>query len=522
MIVNKLNRKGYMLIEIILASVLAFAIAYYVMNITIKLKNKNDDLLVETLVSTDQTIINNKLMNYAMNEGANFDCSKLVVNKNNNTITYNSEVIDVVNDYAILGDNVCEVKDGTINIFIPLTIVQKKDKDYVIDVSYKYDIGDKVPPSATLRTINGSCNAIKIELHGEDDNSGFSHMSVTVKKDGTIDNDKSNNNITVPSYTIDLQDIGTYQVSYNVVDKAGNVSATKTETYTVSNEITSSIYTFTPLTGSGGSLVKDGKIYIKKSGTLKFNCAFAADIFMVGGGGAGAKGGIYEYAGGGGGGYTKTVKDFGLSIDKTYSVVIGLGGTGLTTGFGNGGDGLATSFDSYSVNGGSGGIYLTRASQVNTSSQSGGNGGSGGGGYGHSFGDTQVAGGTGGSDGGNGVNTLDDNGGKGQGTTTREFGDADGILYAGGGGGRGGITEWWDGYYPWGEVHCGTCYPSPSGQGGAGGGGDGASFGQDSSEHSAAPAATSGEANTGGGGGGGDDRPAGDGGSGVVVIRMVS
>ena len=35
------NNKGYMLVEIILASVIAFGITYFIVDLTIKLKNKN-------------------------------------------------------------------------------------------------------------------------------------------------------------------------------------------------------------------------------------------------------------------------------------------------------------------------------------------------------------------------------------------------------------------------------------------------------------------------------------------------
>ena len=71
-----MNNKGYMLVEIILASVLAFGVAYFITTLTIKVKNKNDDMFVETKVTTDKAIITNKLMEYAINEGENFDCSK--------------------------------------------------------------------------------------------------------------------------------------------------------------------------------------------------------------------------------------------------------------------------------------------------------------------------------------------------------------------------------------------------------------------------------------------------------------
>ena len=49
----KLNRKGYMLVEIILASAIAFGVGYFILQMVINLKNKNDDLLVETLSAID-------------------------------------------------------------------------------------------------------------------------------------------------------------------------------------------------------------------------------------------------------------------------------------------------------------------------------------------------------------------------------------------------------------------------------------------------------------------------------------
>ena len=59
---KKLNNKGYMLVEIILASVIAFGVAYFILDLVIKLKNKNDDLFVDTLARTDQAIITNTII----------------------------------------------------------------------------------------------------------------------------------------------------------------------------------------------------------------------------------------------------------------------------------------------------------------------------------------------------------------------------------------------------------------------------------------------------------------------------
>ena len=39
----KLNNKGYMLVEIIVASVIALVMAYFLIDITIRLVNKNND-----------------------------------------------------------------------------------------------------------------------------------------------------------------------------------------------------------------------------------------------------------------------------------------------------------------------------------------------------------------------------------------------------------------------------------------------------------------------------------------------
>ena len=142
----------------------------------------------------------------------------------------------------------------------------------------------------------------------------------------------------------------------------------------------------------------------------------------------------------GGGGYTKTIKYIMLTANTEYPIIIGAGGDGYTgPNVYQGTNGGESSAFNQSVNGGNGG-----------SETRGGDGGSGGGGG--------FSGGTygmlsryeyscvGGSDGGNGVQYTNFSGsdryapyqlsaGTGQGTTTREFGEPTGELYAGGGGG---------------------------------------------------------------------------------------
>lgn len=59
----KLNRKGYMLVEMILASVIAMSIAYYLLNLTYKFKDKNEDIYNSTMLIADKILITKNIMN---------------------------------------------------------------------------------------------------------------------------------------------------------------------------------------------------------------------------------------------------------------------------------------------------------------------------------------------------------------------------------------------------------------------------------------------------------------------------
>lgn len=227
-----------------------------------------------------------------------------------------------------------------------------------------------------------------------------------------------------------------------------------------------------PITVSQGNW----KIRFLTSGTLTFTNLNGAengiDVFLVGGGGGGSRAA-------GGGGYTKTLKAVKVTVGTAYAIEVGSGGI---AGVGNskaGGSGGTSNAFGASANGGE--------AKGTASSYTGANGGSGGG-----AGSTNGAGGQGGSDGSDGFHrdgTHRDSG-TGQSTTTREFGESGGKLYAGGGGG------------------VGTTTPANGGDGGGGAGGN------------TSGGATSGATNTGGGGGGAANSKAGGaGGSGIAIIR---
>ena len=238
---------------------------------------------------------------------------------------------------------------------------------------------------------------------------------------------------------------------------------------------------------------------------------------IVGGGGGGASGG-----GGGGGVITNHgVSTLTVTPNAVMSVVVGAGGINGGGGSGNsipatsGGNSTFGTFTA--VGGGYGG----------TASRNPADGGSGGGGgydvpgqrislgtagQGNSGGRSNQ-GGYGAAGGGGGA------GGAGANAPAQHLGGAGGIgvssMITGssvpyGGGGGGGVN-----------ANCGCLHPNGGGAGGAGGGGNGSSLGYGGGAYFNG---TSGAANTGGGGGGTDPEStlAGNGGSGIVIVRYLA
>ena len=170
-------------------------------------------------------------------------------------------------------------------------------------------------------------------------------------------------------------------------------------------------------------LIDDGggnwRIKFLTSGVLTFtklgNASKGIDVFLVGGGGGnGNAGGISDWCAAGGGGYTKTVKSLIVQKGVEYQIIVGAGGTRPTASNTQTRGGTTSAFNASIEGGYSGKAY------------NGGDGASGG-----AASDSTV----GGTDGGNGGegSIYGSKPGKGQGTTTREFGESTGDLYASGG-----------------------------------------------------------------------------------------
>jgi len=252
-------------------------------------------------------------------------------------------------------------------------------------------------------------------------------------------------------------------------------------------------------------LSKSSFNFFQKGNVLKDTSSLSnpIEVLIVGGGGGGA----HSAGGGGGGGGVVWLTGYEINLDQQYSITIGAGGAGHTTGYprftGDGGDSSFNSIIAYG--GGYGQGYTGNASSKATG---GGSGGSGTGLAGTSIYPSQgFKGGSGGGVGGGGGGGAGAPGGTNSDsvgmTHQGQFG-GDGInfygTYYGGGGGGGGFTD-----------------ATNAAKGGLGGGGNG---GKSSDPGAPNPAATNGADGFGGGGGGGGGSDAGaNGGTGAVVIR---
>lgn len=304
------------------------------------------------------------------------------------------------------------------------------------------------------------------------------NYTYTWYKDGST---IAGNNSPVLSQT-NLTAVGTSSY-YCVVSNEVGSATSRTATLTVKSPAIS--YTYSGeheyIVDEDSDAAYNWRLKLKSSGVLNITDFGKAgqniDVFCVGGGGSAGVGWYNGYYGkGASGGFTATEKNVAVKTGVNYTCSIGSGGqANWSTG------GVTDAFSVLSVEGGE----RTK-------------GGSGGGAYGNYI---HRNGGSDGSDGEQADNATAgqdnaDSAGLGQHTTTREFGEITGDLYAGGGGN--GTSD------------------TTRGMGGAGGGGNGAM------SLNSVPA-EDGSPNTGGGGGGCwlnvNGAYGGKGGSGIIIIR---
>ena len=110
----KLNNKGYMLVEVIVASAIALVMAYFLVDITITLVNKNNDYYVESTLIVDKNLITKEIMddvNYVYNTltgiEVNVEGEKTIV-----TFTFNDTEGNAFTKVLEVNKNTNEIKYG--------------------------------------------------------------------------------------------------------------------------------------------------------------------------------------------------------------------------------------------------------------------------------------------------------------------------------------------------------------------------------------------------------------------------
>lgn len=124
-----MNNKGYLLVEIIVASVIAMSMMYFLLEITIKLKNINEDYYVETKLETDQILMLKDVMKDLSDNtllGVSVDDKKVIFNfidSSNNEFNTKISIEDNIYKYGkvdsafnYLGDEYTKSFDNNLNV----------------------------------------------------------------------------------------------------------------------------------------------------------------------------------------------------------------------------------------------------------------------------------------------------------------------------------------------------------------------------------------------------------------------
>ena len=201
----KLNNKGYLIVEVILAGVLTFTMAYFLINLTLKIRNRYDDGNAETVMLNDKTVITNEIMSdvidnkiisvdditngikISFEDGSSKDLTIV-----GNTINYGSYT-KKLSDNAIVGDINIKRNGNYFLLEIPIT-TKYSDKDFGINI-----FGFTKDTAASL-----ACNLI---VDGSKIMASFDGNMVYHGWDDTYTGSNSDDmNISVGTYTYYIKD----------------------------------------------------------------------------------------------------------------------------------------------------------------------------------------------------------------------------------------------------------------------------------------------------------------------------
>ena len=183
----KLNNKGYMLVEVIVASAIALVMAYFLIDITITLVNKNNDYYVESTLITDKNLITKEIIDdvnnpeYSLIEiSINIDGDvttaeldyknindnsilerELIINKNTNEIKY-GEYTKKLDDTLTIRDFKIEKDENQKQLYISIpAYTNYSDVDYGINliIPYTNDIEVIIPEANFCNLTSGTPNS---------------------------------------------------------------------------------------------------------------------------------------------------------------------------------------------------------------------------------------------------------------------------------------------------------------------------------------------------------------------------
>ena len=153
----KLNRKGYLTVEIILASTIAFAIAFFLIEITVKLVSKTDDVYHETVIAYDDAIIINNIKEKIKDYIIETDGLALVECKNNECNIWGERVGGATEERYLYYDSESKeirFSEGAEEGKDRVTLYSKKVDYSIIEVEISSNINRNVKPSDRIVFFN--------------------------------------------------------------------------------------------------------------------------------------------------------------------------------------------------------------------------------------------------------------------------------------------------------------------------------------------------------------------------------
>ncbi len=141
-----MNKRGYLLSELIISFALSFIILITIFNTTINLNQKLSDLFVENKAASQQFVFNRKIGNDFTTKTVDSmvlsdktctikftDNTERVLSVSTDSITYNNEQIDIPDKMKISDTITCEIKNGIAKVKVPIKY-SRQAKDYGIEL----------------------------------------------------------------------------------------------------------------------------------------------------------------------------------------------------------------------------------------------------------------------------------------------------------------------------------------------------------------------------------------------------